>query len=43
MATSFLPLKPDNPALRLADKIDVKLSNTPVRFWMRAVCLVWQS
>lgn len=41
LVTSCLPLKADNFALKLADGIDVLVSKTALRFWMRSVCLVW--
>lgn len=41
MITSFLPVKPDNAALRLADWADQKLADTPLRHWMRLVYLCW--
>lgn len=41
MFTSFLPLPPDNAALRLADWADQKLAHTPLRHWMRAAYLCW--
>jgi SAM-dependent methyltransferase len=41
MVTSFLPVKSDNAALRLADWADQKLARTPLRYWMRLVYLCW--
>ena len=41
MVTSLLPLQPDNAALLLADRIDRKLAQTPLRHWMRLVFLCW--
>jgi len=41
MVTSLLPLQPDNVALRLADSVDLRLSRTPLRHWMRLVYLCW--
>jgi len=41
MITSFLPVGPDNVALRLADWADQRLAATPLRNWMRLVYLCW--
>jgi SAM-dependent methyltransferase len=40
--TSFLPLRADNAALRAADRVDLRLEATPLRYWMSQVVLVWQ-
>jgi SAM-dependent methyltransferase len=40
--TSFLPVAPDNAALRAADWADRRIERTPLRYWMRQVVLVWK-
>jgi hypothetical protein len=40
--TSHTPLSPDNVLLRAADIVDVALSDTLAKHWMRQAVLVWQ-
>lgn len=40
--TSFLPVRADNPLSRAAHTIDMGLSSTSLRYWMRHVVLVWE-
>ncbi len=42
MFTSLTSLTAANSLLRLADAADHCLSRTPLRYWMRAVVLIWQ-
>jgi hypothetical protein len=30
------------PLLKIADRADVLLARTSLRYWMRSACLVWQ-
>jgi len=32
----------DNPLTRMADRLDLILARTPLRYWMRSVVLVWR-
>ncbi|MGA2349416.1 MAG: class I SAM-dependent methyltransferase [Terracidiphilus sp.] len=41
MLTSFTPLSPDNFLLRLTDIPDRMIAQTPLKYWMRNVVLVW--
>ncbi len=41
MLTSLTTLTATNPLLHLADAADRCLSRTPLRYWMRAVVLIW--
>jgi len=41
LSTSLTPLSADNILLRLADRTDLLLANTPLKYWMRFVVLVW--
>jgi len=42
LMSSLLPVRPDTALLRAADRVDVLLARTSLRYWMRSVCLVWQ-
>jgi SAM-dependent methyltransferase len=42
MVTSHTGLRPDNLLLHAADIVDVALSKTIARYWMRQTVLVWQ-
>lgn len=33
---------PDNLSMRVADRVDRALANTPIRYWMRIVVLAWE-
>lgn len=41
LSTHLLP-SPDNPLTRSADRIDRWVAETPFRYWMRSVVLVWR-
>jgi SAM-dependent methyltransferase len=41
MLTSLTPLTPNNILLRIADRVDLMLVRTPLKFWMRSAVLVW--
>jgi SAM-dependent methyltransferase len=41
MATSLTPMNSDNLLLRAMDRIDMSLSASPLKVWMRQVVLVW--
>jgi len=42
LATSLTALPADNSLLRWADRMDERLSKTPVKYWMRMAMLVWR-
>jgi ubiquinone/menaquinone biosynthesis C-methylase UbiE len=42
MATSLTRMHGNNLLLRVTDGIDMNLSTSPVKYWMRQVVLVWQ-
>lgn len=41
MVTSLTPLTANNTLLRWADRLDCLLAESPVKYWMRSVVLVW--
>ncbi len=42
MGTSLLGANPNNRALQLADRVDNKISRSPLKYWMRQAVLVWK-
>jgi hypothetical protein len=39
--TSLTPMPANNALLRLADRLDLRIANSPLKYWMRLVLLVW--
>jgi len=42
-ATSLLPMSSNNLVLKMCDKIDLPISRTPLKYWMRCVVLSWST
>jgi hypothetical protein len=41
MATSLTRMKSNNLLLRATDGVDIVVSMSPMKYWMRQVVLVW--
>jgi hypothetical protein len=42
MLSSFLFKNPDNALMRGAHGLDLVVAQTPLKYWMRCVVLVWE-